>query len=1382
MSMSPREIRALMLYHLREGNFQLAQAEASSFMHKRGPDPALAFWSAVAKGYNGNVSGAIQDLESLRSRRDTDLAATCALRVFHRWAVRPDRDALDELDAQLLRVEENSSDAAKILTVEFYGFRALDIVEARRIARYILDAANDTVTPTQLFAGVALGWAELEALLSKGTRSISKKRRDDIKYFSDEALDRDLSALMGRAAFHILHGSSVGGGQRALDAYNTAIGLAPWFTPALVEQAKIFISTSDWDSAQDTLDRILSEKGQEMSALRLHALLCMLRGTDPSATRAILMDLLDCVRSVEGRNAKLITSTAVTLSRVANNNVDLQDLITPFFDLAKAAADRSDVNPYVAQAEQQLMLENFEAAADLFKEAESMKIDETDKRATYGRIWCIVLQGGSIKDAQQELELLSLIPADDDEEDGGAMVPFLSALTIWRNELGDRDEVLHERLLNEAFEKHMRKVQEHRKGDVYTFYRILNPAFLFQLAREFLTHAGDASTNPSGVASQVSEPVSKGLEVLQRLLSAAPAMIDVHLLLARTRLSLGQYGEAAAAAANANVFAPQNADAHLLRAQICLSKGDAHSAHAALQDALGANFAIQKSALYHVIRAQALRQKGDIEEALRTLEEALGISFHAATSDKAEEASTAGRAKRSALRRKNTKSKAMLKGGMQMTDTPKVVFSGDQAQQLSTKASLYVELGSVLIELRRLSDAQEVLSQAQMIFAGSPEEVRVMVANSELCIERGQFDEAVRLLTNVKPGSRSFRKAQMVKADIYLSHRHDRQAYAKCYKALVEFDDNVDNNVLLAEAYIRIQAPNLAIPAFQRALQLDPENATIACKIGRAYTSTHKYWDAVAYYEGALARSTNSVPLRHDLAFLHLRLKHFEAAIRVLEGHLDARDESPNSHDTLDGLRDQVKTLVMLSEVHEASGERMRQTDALDQALERQRHVYERVRAEDSHILRDESITLGDIFHRIGQQAESQKSLEEASKAYSDALAVCPTHESCLLSAATLHLKRGELDKSQQVCETLLRVGTSRTYLEGGICILADALFLKGEVTPALEHYQKILSDNPNNYRALAKLSELLPRYTGTLTEVERLIERAATADVRSASHAGLNYCRGVHARYANDPGHAVKHFNLARKDGVWGERALEAMIQVYLNPGNGNMWDGGSGNEAAGETNRIISQLLQEWRDMECDEIKGRILGSYALLLTRRTKDIDAAKQNFVDLLTDDRESVPALLGMSVAFMFEGQRPKARNTLKRIGKMQYQQDLASEFETAYLMLAELDIEKNKFDLAHGLCKRCLGFNKSSGRAWEILGLIFEKELSYADAADCYEHAWKLDHEASAEVGYKLAFNYLKARRWVEAIDVCRKVLKQYPDYPKIKAEILEKAQASLRP
>jgi hypothetical protein len=51
-----------------------------------------------------------------------------------------------------------------------------------------------------------------------------------------------------------------------------------------------------------------------------------------------------------------------------------------------------------------------------------------------------------------------------------------------------------------------------------------------------------------------------------------------------------------------------------------------------------------------------------------------------------------------------------------------------------------------------------------------------------------------------------------------------------------------------------------------------------------------------------------------------------------------------------------------------------------------------------------------------------------------------------------------------------------------------------------------------------------------------------------------------------------------------------------------------------------------------------------------------------------------------------------------------------------------------------------------------------EKEMDYRNAADCYEKAWKLEFEASATVGFKLAFNYLKCDLFVEAIDICEKV------------------------
>ena len=101
---------------------------------------------------------------------------------------------------------------------------------------------------------------------------------------------------------------------------------------------------------------------------------------------------------------------------------------------------------------------------------------------------------------------------------------------------------------------------------------------------------------------------------------------------------------------------------------------------------------------------------------------------------------------------------------------------------------------------------------------------------------------------------------------------------------------------------------------------------------------------------------------------------------------------------------------------------------------------------------------------------------------------------------------------------------------------------------------------------------------------------------------------------------------------------------------------------------------------------------------------------------------------------------------------------------------------------AQELCRKCLKYNKSCSKAWEVLGSIMEREMSYRDAAEHYENAWKFEAEASPAVGFRLAFNYLKAKRYVEAIDVCHKVLAIQSTYPKIQKDILEKARMLLRP
>jgi len=93
------------------------------------------------------------------------------------------------------------------------------------------------------------------------------------------------------------------------------------------------------------------------------------------------------------------------------------------------------------------------------------------------------------------------------------------------------------------------------------------------------------------------------------------------------------------------------------------------------------------------------------------------------------------------------------------------------------------------------------------------------------------------------------------------------------------------------------------------------------------------------------------------------------------------------------------------------------------------------------------------------------------------------------------------------------------------------------------------------------------------------------------------------------------------------------------------------------------------------------------------------------------------------------------------------------------------------------ICKIFLFFNLYLGKAEEYMGLIKEKEQSYVDAATHYERAHKLTSQKSASIAYRLSFNYLKAKRYVDCINICKKILEIFPNYPKIQTEVLDKAR-----
>ena len=153
----------------------------------------------------------------------------------------------------------------------------------------------------------------------------------------------------------------------------------------------------------------------------------------------------------------------------------------------------------------------------------------------------------------------------------------------------------------------------------------------------------------------------------------------------------------------------------------------------------------------------------------------------------------------------------------------------------------------------------------------------------------------------------------------------------------------------------------------------------------------------------------------------------------------------------------------------------------------------------------------------------------------------------------------------------------------------------------------------------------------------------------------------------------------------------------------------------------------------------------------------------------------------MALCKFLQKKATDARNYLKTCLKNEFQLQFAEYYEKAWLLLADFYISNNKYDLAEAELGKCLKYNKSMSKAEEFMGFIKEKERIYVDAAGHYERAWQMSNKRNATVGFRLAFNYMKANRFIDAIDVGKDILKVYPDYPKVNSDIITKARSMIK-
>jgi Tfp pilus assembly protein PilF len=389
----------------------------------------------------------------------------------------------------------------------------------------------------------------------------------------------------------------------------------------------------------------------------------------------------------------------------------------------------------------------------------------------------------------------------------------------------------------------------------------------------------------------------------------------------------------------------------------------------------------------------------------------------------------------------------------------------------------------------------------------------------------------------------------------------------------------------------------------------------------------------------------------------------------------------------------------------------------------------------------------------------------------------------------------------------------------------------------------RLLQDSPKFFRNILKIRPhaeatdlgykyckgLILRYSNEVHEAIRVFN-----SIRVANNSG----RALDSASEGAGGASIFSGQGNNQPTSWGVLATEQMVSIYLSPDNDPLWaerdkdtlEDPAAMAAINESLKVAQRLLETsipsatspyWSPYH------EVLTAYILAGSRTKDSLEQAQQRLLALLGEPGAQDPATLG--VAFVspdfppalmalatiqhLSKQGTKSKATLKRLlslpiagfggGRSADAEDddpataasnksgeaannnnaeWIDEWVKAYLLQADQLIDSGKHDQASVALDNALQLDASCGRAWEYRGAIAEKKSKYDSAADCYEKAWKCDYEQSPAIGYKISLNSLKAGQPLRAIDTAMKVLKAYPDYPKIRSEVLEKARAMVRP
>ena len=700
------------------------------------------------------------------------------------------------------------------------------------------------------------------------------------------------------------------------------------------------------------------------------------------------------------------------------------------------------------------------------------------------------------------------------------------------------------------------------------------------------------------------------------------------------------------------------------------------------------------------------------------------------------------------------------------------------------RSQIYVEYAKALAVEKQMAKSKDIMEQAIMEFAGTDDEPVVLLGNADIAAITGDLKKSITILRAVEPEAKGYMEARKKLADIYLNKMMNRRQYAKCFFDLVQVFPNLENFKRYGDALLSIQEPDKAIEAYKEALKIDPNNQYLIRLIGKALSITHNYQKAFEYYEDAISKHPKNLDLRLDHAKLLSKNNFLEKAEEMLDKDSLMRDDGEGQ--TYESSKRQVEGLLELANIYKkrfylegenheelakALHEIWRQVLALQiDAMERSK--YEGGKPDEEKLKYAEYCELAAQF-----AVETDSKLDKAKEYFEDALKYNPHKVELVLELAEVDFYNAEFEEAEQKCSKVLKSHPNHPW---ALKLLSECLLNQGEFEKGVKGYEKVYARDPTNFIALGCLFEFYRR-SGQLDQIKQMLDRLEQK-LGKANEPGYCYAKGLYYYYRKNPNEALTNLFIAKRNPLYRVPSLKLMVDIYLNPDQDLLFSAATEKLKPYTKQNIecMSQLLSELQD-KYFSLEHQVYSTYAdILLRNEFKD----SEEFLNQTLIEREGlIPAMMGLLVCKLAKGGKGALdKNVLKNISKSKFNAKWGDDTERGWIQVADFLISADKLDLAERELNRCLKYNQSCAKAYELLGSISEKKQEYENAMSIYNQAWAVSEYRDCTIGYRLATLHFRNQDFVNAMVIGKKVLAINPTYPKIKEDIIDRARDSLKP